>query len=923
MSSAARPDPATEAPHPLGDERASYAALIDHIPQSVFIKNAQGIYQAVNKHYAMRFGRTAAEIIGRDDYALHPREWADKYRADDARVMARGEVEAFDEQDVHEGIDSTVHTIKTPIFDAQGRAVGVCGIFWEVGEQRELERRLKDSEATLRAIYDKAQEGILVARVADGRLLMANPACCRMLGYTEAEMLALTPPELHPPNAIPRMRQVMARIERGDFSLAQELAFRRKSGEVFYADVSPMLVTLQDQQCLLAVLRDVTEKRLARDLLARSEALLAEAQTMAHLGNWNYDVISGQSTWSDEEFRLFGFTPGLVRPSLDLALQVVHPDDRERLRSTVERPLLPGQAPSYRIEFRVLRPDGERVLEEIGRVQHDAAGRALRMFGTTMDVTERRRAAQALADSEQRFRLQIELAPEAIMMFDADAGCYTEVNENAVRLFGLPRDQLMGCSPGQLSPPIQPDGRPSLAAAQGWMRQALDGGSPVFEWMHRHSSGRDVACEVRLVRMPAAGQRLVRGSVTDITARKQAEQALQQLNEELEQRVLDRTAELLQAKQEAERANAAKSDFLSRMSHELRTPLNAILGFGQLLELQLREPGQTDYLREILKAGEHLLDLINEVLDLARIESGKFAVAPEPVALAPLLADCLSLLRPQAQARGIHMQVEPGGEALLVWADPVRLKQVLLNLLSNAIKYNRREGWVTIGSRTLGGRLRLTVADSGVGLSAEQRARLFVPFERLAADQAAIEGTGIGLAIAKRLVELMEGRIGVESRPGVGSEFWIELPLALGSQALPLPASAPTPALPPDTAPSWRLLCIEDNAANLHLVESIVAMRPGIELLKALGAHGGLALAAEQRPALILLDINLPELDGYAVLQRLRADPATCGIPVVAVSANAKPEDLARGRAAGFDDYLTKPLDVARFLSLLDSLGPA
>jgi len=913
--------------HPLRDSPTSYQALVEHIPQSVFIKNTEGIYLAANRRYAAHFGLQPEDIVGRDDFALHPAEWAEKYRQDDARVAAGGQMQAFDECLVREGRVLTVHTIKTPIFDAAGQVVGICGVFWDVTEQRALEGRLRESEATLRAIYERAQEGILVEQIDTGRFLMANPASCRMLGYSESELLRLRPADVHPPDQQERLARMRRRHELGDFGLQQELPFLRKNGEIFYADVGPMAVTVLGRPCYLSVLRDVTEKRRALEQLARSEALLAEAQALAHLGNWNVDLRSGQSSWSDEEFRLFGFAPGSVQPSAALFKQLLHPQDYERVEAAIARALQPG-APPYRAEFRVLRPDGERMLEEVGKVKFDAAGRALRMFGTTWDVTERHRAAQALAESEQRFRMQIELAPEAILMFDVDAERYVEANENALRLFGLTREQLMCRSPAELSPPLQPDGRSSAAAARGWMLQALDGGQPVFEWTHRHASGVDLPCEIRLVRMPASGQRLVRGSITDISARKQAEQRLRQLNEELEQRVQQRTAELLRAKQEAERANAAKSEFLSRMSHELRTPLNAILGFGQLMEMRAREPAEQDFLREILKAGEHLLTLINEVLDLARIESGKFSAVREAVALAPLLADCLSLLRPQASARGIVLQLAadgPGPDAQ-VWADPVRLKQVLLNLLSNAIKYNRREGQVLLSCRSvedrLGPRLRLTVADTGPGLTAAQCARLFVPFERLEADRDAIEGTGIGLAIAKRLVELMEGRIGVDSRPGEGSAFWFELPLASGAAAPALPqpaADGPAPA--PEAAPRRPLLCIEDNPANLHLIESVLALRPAHPLLRALHPGQGLDLARAHRPALVLLDVNLPEMDGYEVLKRLRADPATRAIPVVAISANAKPEDLARGHAAGFADYLTKPLDVARLLALVDALG--
>jgi signal transduction histidine kinase/CheY-like chemotaxis protein len=411
---------------------------------------------------------------------------------------------------------------------------------------------------------------------------------------------------------------------------------------------------------------------------------------------------------------------------------------------------------------------------------------------------------------------------------------------------------------------------------------------------------------------------------TALQRRDDAERNLAALNADLERRVEQRTAQLAASRDEAERANHAKSEFLSRMSHELRTPMNAILGFGQLLEQSATLPaGNRGWVREIVAAGRHLLELINDVLDLARVESGKFTVSPEPVGLRPLIEECLTLLQPAAEASGVRLLEASRHCDVQVRADRTRLKQVLLNLLSNAVKYNRRHGSVNVVCVAevddIVPRVCVRVSDTGTGLEPNQLARLFVPFERLQADTR-IEGTGIGLALSKRLVEAMGGSIGAESTPGSGSTFWVRLPLAAGVAVRAEPAADETaPAAVASKVPT-DVLCIEDNPANLRLIEGIFARLDNIRLLSALAPGLGLELARTHRPALILLDINLPDMDGYAVMQCLREHEATRAIPVLAISANAMPKDIERSKAAGFAAYLTKPIDVAELLRTVGAL---
>jgi PAS domain S-box-containing protein len=399
---------------------------------------------------------------------------------------------------------------------------------------------------------------------------------------------------------------------------------------------------------------------------------------------------------------------------------------------------------------------------------------------------------------------------------------------------------------------------------------------------------------------------------TDNTARKRVDEVLQQ-----------NTVELEKAKAIAEKANLAKSDFLSSMSHELRSPLNAILGFAQLMNSDTPPPttSQKESIDQILHAGWYLLELINEILDLAVVESGRLTLSLEPVSLPDVMIECQAMIEPQAQQRGITMTFPSFTGACYVRADHTRVKQVLINLLSNAIKYNQVGGSVDVSYEvSTPGRIRISVKDTGPGLTVANRAQLFQPFNRLGQESGGEEGTGIGLVVSKRLVELMRGVIGVESAAGKGSVFWIELdteedPHAGYLQtAVPLHPDAPVPAgLRPRL-----LLYVEDNPANLKLIEKLIARRPQMRLLSAQNGLDGINLARARLPDVILMDINLPGISGIEAMKILRLDPTTAHIPIVALSANAIPRDIEKGLAAGFFRYLTKPIKVDEFLQTLE-----
>ena len=423
--------------------------------------------------------------------------------------------------------------------------------------------------------------------------------------------------------------------------------------------------------------------------------------------------------------------------------------------------------------------------------------------------------------------------------------------------------------------------------------------------------GTTFPMEFAVSEMWLRGQRYFTGIVRDITERSYLDKLLQ-----------DNTEELMKAKLVAEKANLAKSDFLSRMSHELRTPLNAILGFTQLLQAGIPPPtdAQNDKLLQVSKAGWYLLELINEILDLAVIESGKLSLSRESVSLIDVMHECEAMVEAQAQQHDVRLHFKQFDKSWFANADRTRVKQVLINLLSNAIKYNHKQGAVEVECTAITPeRIRISITDNGAGLSAKKLGQLFQPFNRLGQENGTEEGTGMGLVVAKQLVELMGGSIGVESTVGAGSKFWIELLRdeaphhTPGDTAAPEPASSPLP-----NAAVRTLLYVEDNPANMMLVEQIIKGNTDIRMLGARDGYQGIVLAREHIPDVILMDINLPGMSGIQALKILQVDPVTKNIPVVALSANAMQNDIERGLEVGFFRYITKPIKINEFLKALD-----
>jgi PAS domain S-box-containing protein len=635
----------------------------------------------------------------------------------------------------------------------------------------------------------------------------------------------------------------------------------------------------------------------------QSEERFQFVSRATHDGLWDWNLATN-SVWYSESFAsLLGYSPGQITPTVEVLTACIHPDDYRTVSASLNV-FLASHEDTWSAEFRFRRADGSYAFVFDRRhILRDAVGRPLRMVGSLMDITKRKQAEEVLSESERRFREMLENVELVAMTLDKN-GIVTFCNDYLLRLTGWTREEVLGAE---------------------WFAKFLpeDNMSPKGMFLDNIHAGNIPAHLENPIKTKTGELREIAWNNTMLRDLAGEIVGTASLGEDVTER--NRAEARVREQQEAERANRAKSEFLSRMSHELRTPLNAILGFAQLLEMDARKPDDAESISHILRAGKHLLSMINEVLDLARIESGKLALRSEPLSICEALEETLSLVRPLAAARRVHLKPLAGDLDCEVLASAQRVRQAILNLLSNAVKYNREGGSVAVSCEKLADCVRIKVTDDGRGITADNMAKLFVPFERLDVGDTVVEGTGLGLSLTKHLVQAMGGRIGVESAHGEGSTFWVELPLVHRAPGAvrkrlavydPKGDASPLPVIP------RTLLYIEDNLANLRLVELILERRKGVKLISARQGTLGLELARQLRPDLILLDLYLPDIQGEEILRQLRADPRTEHIPIVIVSADALPAHIDQLRFAGANDYLTKPIDVRKFLELIDTTEP-
>ena len=791
-----------------------------------------------------------------------------------------------------------------------------------------------------------------IATDAKGVIQIFNVGAERMLGYTAADVLNKnTPADISDPQEViarakalsvelgtpitPGFEALVFKASRGIEDI-YELTYIRKDGTRFPAVVS-VTALRDDQSTIIGYLLIGTDNTARKQIEERVRASFKEVSDFkAALDEHAIVAFTnplGKITYVNDKFCAISKYSRSELLGKDHRIINSGHHSKEFFRE-MWATITDGR--TWKGELRNTAKDGSAYWVDTTIVPFlDAGGKPYQYVAIRTDITARKQTEEVLLKTGALQSAIFNSANFSSIATDAK-GVIQIFNVGAERMLGYTAIEVLNrITPADISDPQEVVERARVLSLEldtaitpgfeALVFKASRGIEDIYELTYIRKDGSSFPAVVSVTALRDA-QDVIIGYLligTDNTARKQVEDALKENYVELENAKV--AAEMAMAS--AEKANLAKSEFLSSMSHELRTPLNAVLGFAQLLASEIPPPSMTQKqsIQQITQAGWYLLRLINEILDLAMIESGKVTMSQETISLTDVLQDCQAMIEPQAQKRGIQMSFPNADSCFYVHADRTRVKQVMINLLSNAIKYNRVGGAVSVQCAPSGeNRVRVSVQDTGTGLTAEQLKQLFQPFNRLGQEGRAEEGTGIGLIVTKQLVECMGGAIGVTSTVCVGSVFWVEF---VASSAPSLASSSIGESSPyewglkaPDgLSPKRTVLYIEDNPANLALVEKLIARRGDLTILTAIDGHLGIKLASIHQPDVILMDINLPGISGFEALEILREDPATAHIPIMALSANAIPRDIEKGLAAGFFRYLTKPIKLNEFMEALDS----
>jgi len=917
----------------LSEEK--FAVTLEAIADAVIATDSEGRVTLLNPRAELLTGWCQAEALGRkveEVFSILDQSTGGPSPLHVMSTLALGITQSLAGECIlvsRDGSECPIADSCAPLRDRSGQVVGAVLVFRDVTAERAANQTVHDSTALIQTILNSVVDGIITLRASDTVIETINPAAARMFGYAPAELIGKSFSQLIPEldreqnNGFIEYYSASSKEQAG--GRGHEVEGRRQDGALFPLEIAISDMRLAGKSYFTGVFRDITARKLAEDALLKGGALQNAIFNSANFSSIATDSRGVIQIFNVGAERMLGYRAAEVVNHITPA-DISDPEEvilrAKSLSRELETAILPGfEALVFKAsrgiediyELTYIRKDGSRFPAVVSvTALRDDLGAIIGYLLIGTDNTarrvveaEQRRLEQRLRDSQFYARSLFESNVDALMTTDP-SGFITDTNKQMEALTGCTRDELIGAPfKSHFTDPDRADASIQLVLSEKKITN--------YELTTHARDGKETVVSFNATTFFDRDRNLqgVFGAARDVTEAKR-----------LDLELLDKNVELESARGIAEKANQAKSEFLSSMSHELRSPLNAILGFAQLMESEEVPPtaGQQESLSQILRAGWHLLKLIDQILDLAKVESGGVPLLLEPVAMAEVLGECQSLIEHQAQQRGIGITFPSFDEPCFVRADHTRVKQVVINLLSNAIKYNTPQGRVDVTCREVApGRVRVSIRDTGPGLSPQQLGQLFQAFNRLGQEGRGEEGTGIGLVVAKRLVELMGGAIGVDSSVGSGSEFWFELladtPSEESSEAEPARASRPTAIL---NSGRRTVLYVEDNAANLMLVEQIIGRQQDLHLLTAATGWQGLQAARESLPDLILMDINLPDLNGFEVLETLRSNPLTAQIPVIALSANAMSLDIERALRAGFCRYLTKPIKLDEFLAAME-----
>jgi PAS domain S-box-containing protein len=781
------------------------------------------------------------------------------------------------------------------VTDPEGNSIHSVGIIQDIQARITSDQLLRGNEERYRALAE-ASATVVWQTTPDGAVIFTGNTWNEITDQTDEEKEGWGWLDaIHPDD---RARTIALWKQSLETCTLHENEFRVRMGTGEYRWFSvrgvPILNSDGSAREWVGANTDIHDEKMAAQDLIRLASLVASTD----------DALFGQdekgmiTSWNHGAQKIFGYSADEIVGS---SIMRLIPTSAHAIEREVQRRIVAGEHVGN-FESTRRAKDGRQFPASITiSPLKDNTGKVVGASKVLRDITDRKRVEDVLRESEGRLSGILRQTPAGIVQIDA-TGRMTLVNRRWCEMIGYSEAELLGKNT------IEITHTSSVAATNELIRSLREGADNAqIEKLYVRKDGSVLNAQSNVSAMRSRDGEFLGliAVIMDISERKQFE------------------LELQNAKDGAERANLAKSDFLSNMSHELRSPLNAILGFAQLIESSSPPPtvSQKRGVDQILKAGWFLLELINEILDLAQIEAGKLPIFMEPLSVDKIVGECMDMVEAQAQSRNISVAMLNCSDVNFVLADRTRLRQVLINLMTNAIKYNRDGGTVIVDCQpTTKGRVRLSIKDSGEGLTPDELTQLFQRFNRLGKEASSEEGTGIGLVMSKRLVELMNGEIGVESTPGAGSVFWVELALTNDSQgalALDQVAAFAPPTLAPPK-PVRTVLYVEDNAANLMLISECLARRSDIRMIESPDGRTGVATALAWQPDVILMDINLPGMSGMEAMGILSRDLATAHIPVIALSANAMPQDIKSYLDAGFFRYLAKPLNIQEFLNTLD-----